>query len=146
MAEKSVIAALARAVTLTPPSLDRARPPTVLDVRRVLRDPAKLQAQLASNLHLINQAYTEVPNHSIVIDCILTHGVQLLPQKCFLKPGVPVKVMLGKPTTGVDALLEKFKDMIFTLEYKVNDGRAAANRRPIVGMLSGGSRAQRSAA
>lgn len=124
MAEKSVIAALARAVTLTPPSLDRTRPPAVLDVRRTLRDPAQLQAQLAANLHLINQAYTEVPNHAIVIDCILTHGVAELPQKCFLKPGVPVKVMLGKPTTGVDALLEKFKDMIFTLEYKVRVGNA----------------------
>ena len=135
MAEKGVISALARAVTYTPPTLPGSTTAPILDIRRTIRDKTKLAALLERNVHLINQAYTEIPNHKLVLECILKHGVTELPNKCFLAPGVPVKVMLGKPTTGVDAILEKFKDLLFTLEYKVSSPatHAATTRGAIRG-------------
>ncbi len=127
MAEKGVVAALARAVTLTPPSTDPTQPPPVLDLRKTVRDSDKLASALERNVSLINQAYTEVPNHSLVINCILTHGVEQLPKHCFLTPGVPVKVMLGKPATSILELLQRFQGMLLTMEYKVSGGEAVLN-------------------
>lgn len=124
MAEKGVITALACAVTYTPPSLSGALPPPILDIRRTVKDKSKVAAMLERNLALINQAYTEIPNHAIVLDTVLKFGVEELPNKCFLQPGVPVKVMLGKPASSVDAILERFKDLLFTLEYKYDGERA----------------------
>ena len=124
LAEKSVITALARAVTLTPPSLIAGSPPPILDIRRTVKDKSKVADLLDRNLRLINQAYTEIPNHAIVLKTILEFGVEELPNKCFLQPGVPVKVMLGKPAASVQQILERFKEMIFTLEYKYDGERA----------------------
>jgi len=126
MAEKGVLAALARAVTLTPPSLDPATPPPVLDLRKTAagRDKDKLAAELERTAALINQAYTEVPNHDRVLGALLQHGVDSLPEHCFLTPGVPVKVMLGKPATSILELLQRFQGMKLTMEYKYDGERA----------------------
>ena len=46
-----------------------------------------------------------------------------LPKLCRMRVGVPVKPMLAKPTTGVHVVLERFKDIEFTCEYKYDGFR-----------------------
>ena len=46
--------------------------------------------------------------------CVL----QDLPEHVRFIPGVPVKPMLAKPTTGISEVLDKFTDQEFTCEYK----------------------------
>jgi DNA ligase-1 len=102
----------------------------ILDARKLAKSTDAYAATLAENSHLILQAYTEIPNHEIVLACILRYGCAELPARCFLQPGVPVKVMLGKPTNGVAAILDKFQALLFTLEYKYDGERAQVHLLP----------------
>lgn len=55
---------------------------------------------------------------------LLVHGTDALSQHVHFLPGVPVRPMLAKPTTGVGEVLEKFSDCEFTVEYKYDGERA----------------------
>ena len=44
--------------------------------------------------------YSECPSYDDLIPALLSHPLEELPQRVHFKPGVPVKPMLAKPTTG----------------------------------------------
>jgi DNA ligase-1 len=94
LAGAGVLAGLGQAVALTPPGKD------VLDTRKML-GKAKAEKLIEDCSELIKQAYTEVPNFDLVIKALLEHGCEALPTQCFLTPGIPIKVMLGKPAKGI---------------------------------------------
>jgi DNA ligase-1 len=94
LAGAGVLAGLGQAVALTPPGKD------VLDTRKTL-GKAKAEKLIEDCSELIKQAYTEVPNFDLVIKALLEHGCEALPTQCFLTPGIPIKVMLGKPAKGI---------------------------------------------
>ena len=123
---KSLIAALARALVLTPPALSESTKP-VLDARRALGEK-KFAAALEEGIAALKQAYIEVPNLELIIGSILRYGLSELPQHCSLTPGVPVEVMLGKPASSITAILDKFSGRLFTLEYKYDGERAQIHR------------------
>lgn len=112
-----------------------ALPPPVLNAR-ASTGSATLQKRLEEAARIIKQAYIEVPNHELVIPKLLQYGVKELPQHCFLTPGIPVQVMLGKPLKGLAALLEKFGEMLFTIEFKY-DGERAQVRTIIRSSING---------
>lgn len=147
MAERTVVAAIARALVLTPPpvsqdavkalaSKSKQRKLTdssasdgdmVLDTRQIYSDE-RLKTLMDATVKALDQAYIEVPNHDRVIDSILRYGVDDLSSHCFLQPGIPVKCMLGKPTSGIDQILDRFHESLFTLEFKYDGERAQIHR------------------
>ena len=124
---KSLIAALARALVLTPPALQSSGSEVVVDARKGQSEKA-FQAALESGLSTLKQAYIECPNFDLLISSILHYGLSELPQHCSLTPGVPVEVMLGKPASSITAILDKFSAALFTLEYKYDGERAQVHR------------------
>jgi len=48
----------------------------------------------------VPQVYSECPSYDELVPALLAHPLEDLPQHVHFKPGVPVKPMLAKPTTG----------------------------------------------
>lgn len=85
---------------------------------------AELADALEGTAQAVRQAFSECPSFEILINAMLDHDLDDLPQHCHFKIGVPVKPMLAKPTNGVSEVLDKFSDCEFTCEYKYDGERA----------------------
>ncbi|EAS02727.1 DNA ligase I, ATP-dependent protein (macronuclear) [Tetrahymena thermophila SB210] len=68
----------------------------------------------------ITRCLCEFPNYYQVIETLKQIGkdISKLLDICKITIGVPCKPMLAKPTKSIQVILERFKDMTFTCEYK----------------------------
>jgi DNA ligase-1 len=121
--ESTVLSALAKALVLTPPKVYEPQA-SLQDVDQSYSLGAKVEDSIEDCLAVLKKVYSEVPNFELIISTILEKGVQDLPSYCFLTPGVPIKAMLAKPTKGINEILERLKNVLFTLEYKYDGERA----------------------
>uniref|UniRef100_A0A8C6RBG7 DNA ligase n=1 Tax=Nannospalax galili TaxID=1026970 RepID=A0A8C6RBG7_NANGA len=121
LAEQSVLAALAQAVSLTPPGQEF--PPPVVDVGKGKTAEAR-KTWLEEQGMILKQTFCEVPDLDRIVPVLLEHGLEHLPEHCKLSPGVPLKPMLAHPTRGVGEVLKRFEEADFTCEYKYDGQRA----------------------
>ncbi|XP_015114979.1 DNA ligase 1 [Diachasma alloeum] len=121
LAEQSVLQALALACALTPPNQEF--PPEVINASKKV--PAeKFKQQYEEIALIIKTTYCECPNYDLIIPVLLKEGVKALPEKCKLRPGIPLKPMLAHPTKGVQEVLTRFEGHKFTCEWKYDGERA----------------------
>ncbi|XP_011311947.1 DNA ligase 1 [Fopius arisanus] len=121
LAEQSVLQALALACTLTPPNQEY--PPPILNISKKLSADTFKQNYEEIAL-IIKTTYCECPNYDLIIPVLLRDGVKALPEKCKLRPGIPLKPMLAHPTKGVQEVLTRFEGHKFTCEWKYDGERA----------------------
>ncbi|XP_048225251.1 DNA ligase 1 isoform X2 [Perognathus longimembris pacificus] len=121
LAEQSVLAALAQAVSLTPPGQEF--PPAVVDAGKGKTAEAR-KTWLEEQGLVLKQTFCEVPDLDRIVPVLLEHGLERLPEHCKLSPGVPLKPMLAHPTRGVAEVLKRFDEAAFTCEYKYDGQRA----------------------
>jgi len=123
-AEQTIIAALARAVCMTPFN----HKGDLLALKVNLRDHSSRVAfdecteKAESN---IKRAISEYPNYEALMDALVKVGndTDKLKEFCYIRPGTPVKPMLAKPTKGVAVILARFENTQFTCEYKYDGFR-----------------------
>ncbi|AOA63434.1 GQ67_04253T0 [Komagataella phaffii] len=72
----------------------------------------------------IKKAFSQIPNYEIIVDEALKYGISNLATHCTLKPGIPLKPMLAKPTKSITEVLDHFHGQEFTCEYKYDGERA----------------------
>jgi len=125
LAEQTVIAALGRALAFTPLAVE----PAVMNQADHL-SPEKMHALETRNTNILKQVISEMPNYETICQVLRQHGVEKLHHYCHLTPGIPIKAMLAKPTTGIQEILKRFANMKFTLEYKYDGERAQIHLLP----------------
>ncbi|ODQ78095.1 hypothetical protein BABINDRAFT_15064 [Babjeviella inositovora NRRL Y-12698] len=113
LAEKTVLNALAASFV----QYEAAR-----DAKK--QSPRQMEELLAKAEDMIKDAFCQVPNYEIVITNALQYGIFSLSKHCTLKPGVPLKPMLAKPTKSITEVLDRFQGEEFTCEYKYDGERA----------------------
>lgn len=118
LAESSLLTALAHACVFTPPER-----PGVLDASQEVGSDV-LKKRLDQATLLLKTTYCECPDYDRIVAVLLEEGLEQLPKRCFLSPGVPLKPMLAHPTKGVTQVLERFHGENFTCEFKYDGERA----------------------
>ncbi|AQZ18448.1 CDC9 (YDL164C) [Zygosaccharomyces parabailii] len=78
----------------------------------------------------IRDAFCQVPNYEIVINVCLQYGISQLQNHCKLRPGIPLKPMLAKPTKAITEVLDRFHGQVFVSEYKYDGERAQVHLLP----------------
>ncbi|CDW98621.1 hypothetical protein [Sporisorium scitamineum] len=119
LAERSVLASLARAVVISR-----------LGSKISKLSQESLAKQLEDATELVKAVYSELPSYDLVVPALLKGGVEGLRQECKLTPGVPLKPMLAKPTKAISEVLDRFEGKPFTCEYKYDGERAQVHLLP----------------
>ncbi|CAA7057484.1 unnamed protein product [Microthlaspi erraticum] len=88
------------------------------------KPPRNTKNPLDEAAKIVKEVFSVFPVYDIIVSALLTSGVWNLPMTCTFTPGIPVRPMLAKATTSVDLILKKFRDTVFTCEYKYDGERA----------------------
>jgi len=121
LAEQSVLQALAQACLQTP--LLQAYPPPIHTAFKSADNDA-FKEKLGPLALKLKTAYCECPSYDILVPALFEAGIDGLPSRCKLTPGIPLKPMLAHPTKGVQEVLTRFENCKFTCEWKYDGERA----------------------
>ncbi|KAI0995688.1 DNA ligase 1 [Podosphaera aphanis] len=111
LAERTVLISLAHAIVCHE-----------VDSKKAGKSPSP--EELAKGVSILKAVYSELPSYEIIIPILIKHGISHLREKCKLRPGVPLKPMLAKPTKAITEVLDRFEGQNFTCEYKYDGERA----------------------
>lgn len=122
LAELSVLQALSQAVALTPPIRNKA-PPYCLNALADYNETS-IKQKVEETALIIKTVFCHCPDYNQIIPILIEDGIDALPEKCKMKPGIPLKPMLAHPTKGVHEVLERLDGIAFTCEWKYDGERA----------------------
>jgi DNA ligase-1 len=122
LAEQSLLQALAQAITLTPPQENKDEPYTLNALEN--RTESTVKQKVDNSSLILKTVYCQCPDYNQIIPILIEDGIDVLPEKCKMKPGIPLKPMLAQPTKGVSEVLERFDAIDFTTEWKYDGERA----------------------
>ncbi|AET42488.1 DNA ligase [Emiliania huxleyi virus 202] len=107
MAEQSILTAIAYAHVMS-------NPDNIFDT--------KMASKLSTAVEQVKQAFCELPDYGELVKTLMKTGDL---KRSFIKPGVPVKPMLAKPTNGVTEVMDRMlKSGRFTCDFKYDGMRA----------------------
>lgn len=109
LAERTVLVSLAQAVVCHEAERKGGVPST---------------AELEKGESMLKTVYSELPSYDVIVPALLEHGIDKLRDEVKLRPGVPLKPMLAKPTKAITEVLDRFDGQTFTCEYKYDGERA----------------------
>lgn len=109
LAEKTVLVSLAQAMI-------------VYEAEKKGKVPSTAEMEQAEAT--LKTVYSELPSYDAIVPAMLEHGILKLRESCKLRPGVPLKPMLAKPTKAITEVLDRFEGQKFTCEYKYDGERA----------------------
>ncbi|KAF2968894.1 hypothetical protein GQX73_g4693 [Xylaria multiplex] len=109
LAEKTVLVSIAQAVISH-------------ELEQSGKAPTTTQMEEAEAL--LKSVYSELPSWDVIIPAMVKDGIMNLKDTCKLRPGVPLKPMLAKPTKAITEVLDRFENQTFTCEYKYDGERA----------------------
>nr|POE47771.1 dna ligase 1 [Quercus suber] len=110
LADRNLQVALAHAMVAHAVSQDGSKAPS--------------EEQLKKGEEVFKAVYNELPSYEVVVPAMLKDGIWRLRESCKLRPGVPLKPMLAKPTKSIGEVLDRFEGKDFTCEYKYDGERA----------------------
>lgn len=110
LADKNLQVALAHAMVAHAVSKDGTKVPTEIELKK--------------GEETFKAVYNELPAYEVIVPALLEHGIWKLRESLKLRPGVPLKPMLAKPTKSLGEVLDRFEGKDFTCEYKYDGERA----------------------
>ncbi|KAI0663494.1 ATP-dependent DNA ligase [Cubamyces menziesii] len=140
-AVRTSLAALARAMVLTPPAAVSAAitegspfyisPQTLASVKplagkKKVPDDARdaLNATFLRAESVIKRVYVQHPNYDHIVTALLEGGLDGLAERLPLTVGVPLLPTLGSPTRSLDEIYDRLGFLPFTAEFKYDGQRA----------------------
>lgn len=109
LAERTIIVSIAQAM-ICHEAEQKGKVPSTKEIEEA-------EAQLKT-------VYSELPSWDVIIPAMVKNGIMRLKETCKLRPGVPLKPMLAKPTKAITEVLDRFENQTFTCEYKYDGERA----------------------
>ncbi|KAI0780041.1 hypothetical protein C8Q74DRAFT_1262700 [Fomes fomentarius] len=140
-AVKTSLAALARAMVLTPPATVSAPIPEdspfrvsaeTLAAVKPLNPKKKVPDEARDALNevylraesLLKRVYVQHPNYNHIVKALLDDGLDGLAEQLPLTIGVPLLPTLGSPTRSLDEIYDRLGLLPFTAEFKYDGQRA----------------------
>jgi DNA ligase-1 len=128
LAERTVLVSLAHAMICHEKEKTGKVPSTsdMAEAEAVLKTVYRFVKLLlrGSESALLTTLSSELPSYDVIIPAMVNHGIMNLREHCKLRPGVPLKPMLAKPTKAITEVLDRFEGQTFTCEYKYDGERA----------------------
>ncbi|WBW72786.1 DNA ligase [Schizosaccharomyces osmophilus] len=87
-----------------------------------------LQAEFQKAEETVKQCFYQVPDYNILVQALLTTGLNNLTQRMSIRPCTPVKPMFGSITKDLQEMLQKLEGHNFCCEFKYDGQRAQVHK------------------